>query len=267
MHALQAIFRCRPIVCAGAVLLLGCAATAPHAFSAAPSTTQSSSPAPRTVSFDAAAVPIDRLRGGEDHDVDLRNVINFDKRGDVYFGQAERYDEQGDVVATTPIVVAAAKGAWLALSLADPRLRDAEWQFVASGPAEGEIFGVLDDSLHHKGKVILLAHSSDSGVTWTISQVRKPFDSGDYDSFAMDKTGHGRLTVYLAPTTKHPNRAGFYHFHTADAGKSWARPEHEADALDPADDVPGDEDPEPLKSTPMQSARASAAAIATLGRR
>jgi hypothetical protein len=243
------------------VILLGCAtAAAParrHGMTT-PSTTQST--APRTLHFADAAVPLDRFRD-DDHDVDLRNVISFPRRSDVYFGQCERQDPDGDTVSTAPLVVAAGgsrgQGSWLALDFSDPRLPNAEWQFVATGPAKGEVWGVLDDTLTSRGAIVLLVHSTDSGATWTISPIAKPFESGEYDSFAMDSTGHGRLTIYLAPTNKHPRRAGFYHFRTTDGGKTWSTPEHESDALEPADEVPSDEAPEPLKSVPTQTASLS----------
>jgi hypothetical protein len=245
------LFRRPVFVCA--VLLLGCAAAAPHSRrNLTPATTQSS--APRTLRFADAAVSVDHFRD-DDHDIDLRNVIHFEKDRDVYFGQSERYDADGNAVATVPLIVAGKKGAWLALSVADPRLPNAEWQFVASGPREGEMWGVLDDTLTGRAKIILLAHSLDAGVTWTLSQVIKPFEAGEYDSFAMDKSGRGRLTVYIAPTKNYPRRAGFYHFRTTDAGQTWSPPDHEPDALDPADDVSPDEEPEPLQSTPTQTAR------------
>jgi hypothetical protein len=246
----QGRHKCRPYIALLAVIVLGCAAATHRRSSSA----TSPSTAPRQLSLQSA-VPLDRFRD-ENHDVDLRNVLAFEKTGDVYFGQADTYEgDHETATATQPLMVAASKGAWLAIDFRDPRLPNAEWQFVASGPAEGEVWGVLDDTLTHKGKVILLAHSTDAAVTWSVSAINKPFDSGEYDSFAMDSAGHGRLSIYLAPTSKRPGRAGFYHFRTTDGGKSWSSPEHETDNLDPADDVPSDEDPPPLRSTPMQSAR------------
>jgi len=231
------------------VIILGCAA-ATHRRTTGPS---SQSAAPRRFTL-ADAVPIERFRD-ETHEVDLRNVMSFAKAGDVYFGSADTYEgERDSASATSPLIVAASKGAWMAIDLHDPRLPNAEWQFVASGPADGEVWGVLDDSLTHTGRNILLVHSTDAAVTWNVSVINKPFDTGEYDSFAMDKSGRGRLTIYLTPAKKHPGRAGFYHFHTADGGKTWSSPDHESDSLNPADDVPTDEDPPPLKSTPMQSA-------------
>ena len=234
------------------VALLGCAVAARRA--AGPATTQAVvTTRARKLDF-SAAVPIDKFRD-DDHDVDLRNVISFDeKRGDVYFGQCDEIGDNDETLSTVPLVVAQQKGAWVALSLEDARLKNAEWQFVATGPSDNEIWGVLDDSLEHKGRTLLVAHSTDEGKTWSVTAVNKPFGTGDYDSFRMDKSGHGRLSVYLTAGKKHPERAGFYHFHTPDAGKTWQPADHEPDALQPADDVPTDEDPEPLKSTPTQTA-------------
>jgi hypothetical protein len=242
-----------------AVALLGCAvaarrATRPNATTPSPVTTR-----PRVVGFAQQAVPIEKFRD-EDHDVDLRNVLSDDDDahagagGDVYFGQCDQLGAGDETASTVPLVVMMQKGAWVALSLEDPRLKNAEWQFVASGPADGEIWGVLDDSLNYRGTALLVAHSADTGATWTVTAVNKPFGGGDYDSFRMDRTGHGRLSVYLAGTRRHPERAGFYHFRTTDAGKTWTAPEHEPDALEPADEVPADEDPEPLQTPPTQTA-------------
>ena len=260
-----------PLVLFG-MILIGCAGGAgPRAArrNLGPATTQSS--APRTIRFADGAQAIDHFQA-DDHDVDLRNVIHFDEKNsaaDVYFGQCERTNADGDVTETFPLIVATVngkKGGWRGLSLADPRLANAEWQFVAAGPGDNEMWGILDDTLTDKGKIVLLAHSTDGGAAWTISSIDKPFEAGGYDSFAMDVAGRGRLTVYVAPTKNHPRRGGFYHFRTTDGGKTWLPPEHEPDGLDPADQVPEDEDPEPLKSIPTQTARASAAAVGTLSR-
>ncbi len=217
----------------------------------APATTQASA-SPRKLSI-TDGKPIAHYREGE-REVDLRNRISYEGGNDLYFGQADTYDGD-EVKSTLPLVVASVKGSWLALSLEDPRLKDAEWQLVASGPADGEIWGVLDDSLNHKAKVLLLAHSTDYGKRWSVVSVEKPFGSGDFDSFCMDKSGRGRLSIYISQDAKHPHRAGFYHLRTTDAAKTWSAPEHEADGLDPAEDIPEDEEVAPLKDAPMQNAR------------
>ena len=233
-------------------IVLGCALAARP-----PATTQTVTQ-PRNLKMDDA-VPIARFRT-EATEVDLRNQIKYQGQDDaIYFGQADTVDKDGEVAATQPLVVARIKGGWMALSMKDARLPNAEWQLVATGPASDEIWGVMDDVLNHQGKVILLAHSRDAGKTWTVWPVNKPFDSGDYDSFCMDKTGRGRLTVYIPPDEKHPRRGGFYHFRTTDGGTTWSTPEREPDALDPSDEVPEDEDPPPLRDSPLQSVRADVA--------
>jgi hypothetical protein len=248
------IFR-RSLYALSALLLLGCALAARRS-TTAPASQPLTTP-PRVHRFADEALPIDNFRDA-DHDVDLTNLISFNPaHSDLYFGQCDLIGGDNQTLATVPLVVAMQKGAWVALCLADERLRNAEWQFVASGPEDGEIWGVLDDSLDNKGRVILLAHSTDTGQTWTLTSINKPFPDGQYDSFRMDKTGHGRLSIYVPGTDNDPARAGFYHFHTPDRGKTWSAAEHEPDALDPADDVPSDEEPPPLKSTPTRSAMAT----------
>ncbi len=200
----------------------------------------------------ADAIPLERFRG-EHENIDLRQRITFADRGDLSFGQSDVYDDNDDVVATLPLIVASRKSSQLALSFADSRLRNAEWQFVASGPAKEEVWGVLDDSLNHKGRVVLLVHSTDAGESWSIDSIEKPAASGEYDSFAMAANGRGRLTIYVPPAPKHRGRAGFYHFRTIDGGKTWAQPEHERDSLTPADDIPADDEPD--SAPPTQSAR------------
>src|SRR4051794_15900203 len=120
-----------PIVLFG-VILIGCAGGAgPRAARyLAPATTQSSEP--RTLRFADGSQPIDHFQD-DGHDVDLRNVIHVDEKAssaDVYFGQCERTNADGDVLDTFPLIVATLsgkKGGWRALSLADPRLGNAEW--------------------------------------------------------------------------------------------------------------------------------------------
>jgi hypothetical protein len=220
---------------------------------AAAPTTKPASP-PRTLRL-ADAVPLEQFRG-IDHEVDLRQHLPGAKQGEIYFGQADTIDGQGESSSTVPLIVAARGKQWVGLSLADDRLTNAEWQFVASGPAADEIWGVLDDTLTNRGQRILLVHSVDAGATWSVIAINKPFASGEYDSFAMSASGRGRVTIYVPGNAKHPARAGFYHFRTTDGGKTWSDPEHEADALTPAEEVSPDEDPPPLQEVPTQRAQA-----------
>lgn len=210
---------------------------------APPATTQST--AARTLRF-ADAVPLRRLRK-PDNDIDLRNQITLADKSTIYFGQVDTLNADGDTTATSPILVAKRTTQWLALDFSDQHVTNAEFLFVAAGPAKNEIWTILDNNLDNPAKVLLLAHSTDAGQTWTLTTIHKPHGSGSYDSFAMDKSGHGRLTIYLTPHQAARNRAGFYHLRTTDDGQTWSAPQYEADSLQPADEVPADEDPEPLQ--------------------
>ena len=237
-------------VCLVGCIALGCGSMGARRARSAPATQASASPRKLNI---ADGKPIAQYRNGE-RDVDLTNRISYEGDNILYFGQADTYNDDGDVKSTLPLVVASVKGRWLALNVEDSRVKDAEWQFVATGPADGEIWGVLDDSLNHKAAVLLLAHSTDYGKTWTVTSVQKPFGAGDFDSFCLDKSGRGRLSVYVSLDDKHPNCAGFYHLRTTDSAKTWSAAEHELDALDPAEDIPEDEEVAPLKETPTQNA-------------
>jgi hypothetical protein len=222
-------------------LTAGCAAAASH-----PTTSTRPATQPHVVHL-SSAVPLNKLRT-EQTDFDLHNRMQSGGQT-LYFGQLDTTESQDETTATAPVIVAKVKGEWRALSLADSRVPNAEFLFVASGPAKGEIWTVLDNQIDAPAAVVLLAHSTDAGQTWALSTVHKPRGVGSYDSFSMDKTGHGRLTVHVSG--KQSNRSsGFYHFRTSDDGQTWSSPDFEPDHLKRADEVPEDEDPEPLKDLP-----------------
>src|SRR5437763_936481 len=109
--------KCRPWIALLAVIVLGCAAATHRHGAAAPAATSQSS-GPRQVAL-SAALPIERFRD-DSHDIDLRNQLSFPKTGDVYFGQADTYEGDPDTAtATLPLIVAASKGAWVAIDLHD----------------------------------------------------------------------------------------------------------------------------------------------------
>ena len=222
-------------------LASGCAAGPKSAPAPAPAATP-----PRSVHL-SRAIPLQKLRT-DDTDFDLRNRMSINDQ-ELYFGQLETTDLHDNVTATAPVVVAKIQGEWRALSLADERLPDAEFLFVASGPAKNEIWAILDNQIADPADSLLLAHSTDAAQTWTLTTLHKPQGFGAYDSFAMDKTGHGRLTVYLTHRES-KGRSGFYHFRTSDDGNTWSAPDYEPDSLDPAADIPDDADPEPLQDLP-----------------
>jgi hypothetical protein len=231
-----------------ASLATGCTATALAATH--PATTRATTQ-PRVLRM-TDAFPVERFEGGG-VEVSLTQRIQFTGGRELLFGQAEAYDENDDVVATSPVIVQDRGGVRTGVSVADPRLANGEWQFVGTGPRRGEAWGVLDDTLTSRGRAVLLVHTTDSGATWTVTPIDKPFGAaGEYDSFAMSRDGHGRLTIYVAGTRQRPRRAGFYHFRTTDGGATWSpSPEHERDDLTPADDADVD-DPPPDATPPGQ---------------
>ncbi len=202
---------------------------------------------PRLVRLSDAS-PLERFRT-EDTDFNLSSRLSMGEDNTLYFGQLDTSDQNDKVTATSPVVVAKVNGRWEAISLADDRLPDAEFLFTAAGPAENEIWAVLDDQIADPADVVLLAHSIDAGRTWMLTTVRKPHGFGTYDSFAMDRSGRGRLTVYLT-ADEAKTRPGYYSFRTSDDGRTWTGPDYERDNLRTADDISDDDDPEPLQDLP-----------------
>jgi hypothetical protein len=221
-------------------VLVGCvapSATAPSA--SAPSTAQAGASEHRLLRV-ADAVPLSQLRTN-DTDIDLASRVNTSKRA-LLFGQLDTSDSDGDVVATEPVIAFKdATGNTQVLKVADERLNDGTWMFVASGPKHGEIWGVLDAGLDAMQENVILAHSTDDGETFTLIAIAKPDRRADYDSFCLDKSGHGRLSVFLAGDEKRHLKQGYYNYLTTDGGATWSSPQREPDALKRADDISDDE--------------------------
>src|ERR1044072_8423134 len=159
----------------------GCAAARPPA--TVPSTTTASDAPVRAVRL-SDAVPLQRLRT-TDTSIDLRSRLRISRKSDLYFGQLDTTDDNGDPTATAPIVVARVDGRWMAMGLADKRLPDAEFLFIGSGTAKNEIWTILDNQLAQPAAALLLAHSTDAGHSFTLTTFPKPHGKGAYDSFAM----------------------------------------------------------------------------------
>jgi hypothetical protein len=221
-------------------VLVGCVApstTAPSA--SAPSTGRVNESEHRLLRM-ADAVPLAQVRTN-DTDIDLSSRINTPKRS-LLFGQLDTSDSDGDVVATEPVIAYKdAAGNTQVLKVADERLKDGTWMFIASGPKHGEIWGVLDAGLDAMQVNILLAHSIDNGETFSLVPIPKPDRRADYDSFCLDKSGYGRLSVFLAGDEKRHLKQGYYNYLTTDGGATWSSPQREPDALKKADDISDDE--------------------------
>ena len=183
-----------------------------------------------------SAVTADKIEQG-DWEVEMQNQIEF-KSGIVLFGQVTSYDEDDKATATDPVVGFKTDGRLYALKIDDTRLKNAGWSYISAGPGKDEFWGVLDASLDDKQDEIVLVHSTDGGKTMHLSSLEKPMPVMVFDSFCMDRNGHGRVTVYGDQTKTRLKHAGYYNFHTTDDGQDWTGPQFEPDAMTPADDVP-----------------------------
>jgi hypothetical protein len=174
-----------------------------------------------------------------DWELDMQSQIPFKDRP-IYFGQLATYDNDQKATATVPVVGFKSNGRLMALKIDDSRLVNASWSYIAAGPTTPEFWGVLDASLDDHQPQIVIAHSMDSGDTLQIASLAKPLPAAVFDSFCMDRLGHGRLSLYVYRDQGKLREAGYYNYRTTDGGKTWSGPEHELDGMLPADDAPDD---------------------------
>jgi hypothetical protein len=223
----------------------------------APATAPTSATAPATMPESNVlrvtdAVPFTQLHTN-DNGLDLNSRVHTSSRP-LLFGQLDSYSDDGDVIATEPVIAYKnPDDTTRVLRITDRRLHDAAWMFVASGPKRGEIWGVLDASLEAKQANVLLVHSTDDGQTFSLIAVRKPDRHADYDSFCLDQSGRGRLTLFMAGDEKKHLEQGFYNYITTDGGATWSSPQCEPDALKKADDL-NDDDQDDSAPAPTQRA-------------
>jgi hypothetical protein len=221
------------------VIWLGCAAQAVRPESAAvPSTMPTIVPSGKvTLHLDDAVVASDLEKG--DWEVDMQSQIPFKDRP-LFFGELATSDNNDKVTASIPLIGFKKNDKMMSLKIEDQRLVNASWSYIAAGPTTQEFWGVLDASLDDHQFEIVMVHSTDSGSTLQISSLPKPLPVAVFDSFCMDREGHGRLSLYVYRDQAKLKRAGYYHYRTSDGGKTWTCPEHEADGMLPADDAPED---------------------------
>jgi hypothetical protein len=191
------------------------------------------------------AVDLDTLAG--DREPNLSHQLHLSRGGRIFFGTLDTYDNDDKLVACLPIFARKNGAHWVALPLTDSRLKNASWAYVAAGPQRGEVWGILDACLEDDQPDLLVAHSTDSGATFSISAVHKPDESADFDSFCIGPDQRGRITIYLSADNAGKGKGhkpGYYHFRTADGGATWSTPEYEPDAMSPAHDVPEEDQPD-----------------------
>jgi hypothetical protein len=230
-----------------AAVALGCASDTVRPAAAAQQSAQPSTQ-PAAVTFRLSdAVLADDLEQG-DWEVDMQSQIPFKDRP-IYFGQLATLGNDGKATATVPVMGFKKDNRLMAMKIDDPRLVNAEWSYIAAGPTAREFWGVLDASLDDHQPDIVIAHSTDAGTTLQIVSLPKPLPVAAFDSFCMDRQGHGRISLYVYRDQAKLRRAGYYHYRTTDGGKSWTGPEHEPDGMLPADDMPDDVNEPPQRPT------------------
>jgi hypothetical protein len=233
----QSQLRCVFIVLAA--IAMGCASESVRpALAAQPSTAPSTQPSGMVSLRLADAVVANDLEQG-DWEVDMQSQIPFKDRP-LFFGLLATYGADDKATATIPLVGFKTNDKLMALKIDDPRLVNADWSYIAAGPTSKEFWGVLDASLDDQQPTIVIAHSTDAGATLQIASLPKPLPVAAFDSFCMDRQGHGRLSLYVYRDQAKLRQAGYYHYRTTDGGKNWTGPEHELDGMLPADDAPDD---------------------------
>lgn len=222
-----------------AAIAAGCASdTAGPASAAGPSTLATTQPSGAVSLQLSDAVASNDLEQG-DWEVDMQSQIPFKDRP-IFFGQLATYGPDDQPTATIPLIGYKNGDKLMAMKIDDPRLVNAGWSYIAAGPDTPEFWGVLDASLDDHQPQIVIAHSTDSGSTMQIESLPKPMKVAVFDSFSMDRQGHGRLSLYVYRDQAKLEQAGYYHYRTVDGGKNWTGPEHEADGMLPAEDAPDD---------------------------
>ena len=198
-------------------------------------------PSQRTISL-SSAVRAEELEQG-DWELDMQSQIPFENQT-LLFGQLSTYDDDNNAQQTMPVIGYKQGTQIMAMRIDDPRLKNAAWSYISAGPTKNEFWGVLDASLDETQSYLVLVHSTDAGKTMHLSSLPKPHATCVFDSFCMDRTGHGRVSVYVDRTKTRPTHAGYYHYRTSDDGETWTATQFEPDAMTPASDAP-DETPEP----------------------
>jgi len=222
-----------------AAIVMVCASdTIRPASAAGPSTTASTQPSGSVSLRLADAVAADDLEK-DDWELDMQSQIPFKDRP-LFFGQLAIYGADDKATAMIPVVGFKTGDKLMAMKIDDPRLVNAGWSYIAAGPTTPEFWGVLDAALDDHQPEIVIAHSTDSGNTLQIASLPKPLPMAVFDSFCMDRQGHGRLSLYVYRDQAELRQAGYYHYRTIDGGKTWTGAEHEPDGMLPADDAPDD---------------------------
>lgn len=235
-------------------LLFGCAAhpTAPVAAEKDSPTPPSSEPLPltwTTVKFEDAKPLIRLEKAGESAQFTFKLKIGGGQQ--IFFGELQNGDEQ-----LVPII-GLKNGQQFKVVKVEKEWGYDQWRSVLSGPHAGEAWGLLDQadedqSGDNLAEEVTFVHSTDSGKTFQVATLHKPCKKAAFADLVMAKNGRGRITLSLTEDCG-KLKSGLYHYRTTDGGKTFQRPQFEADATTPGEEVPEDE--QPTQGTLSASAR------------
>ncbi len=140
-----------------------------------------------------------------------------------------------DATASSPLILKKIGSTWKVVKLAEADYQ--EWVYAAAISGRKEIWGILDGVGENHTTQVTLVRSIDDGTTWQFfAAVKKPTSDAQYAGFSMARNGEGRLSLHLEDDTDGVAH-GYYHYKTADAGKTWTGPTLEADDIIQADSL------------------------------
>jgi hypothetical protein len=149
----------------------------------------------------------------------------------VIFGVVQNDEKK----TSSPVILKKFGAAWKIIEVNEAR--DQEWAYVAACPPRNELFGILDAAGDAPSSQLTLLRSPDKGTTWQyFSAVKKITPAAEYAGFSISKTGEGRLTMHLEEDDDEISH-GYYHYKTADGGKTWTGPSFEPDDVVEADSL------------------------------
>jgi hypothetical protein len=149
----------------------------------------------------------------------------------VIFGVVQNDEKK----SSSPVLLKKFGNNWKFIEVSEAR--DQEWVYAAACPSRNEIFAVLDAAGDNEADQLLLLRSTDKGSSWQyFSAIKKNTPAAEYAGFSISKTGEGRLTMHL-DEDEDDIAHGYYHYRTADGGKTWTGPSFEPDDVVEADSL------------------------------
>jgi hypothetical protein len=149
----------------------------------------------------------------------------------VIFGVVQNDEKK----SSSPVLIKKFGAAWKIVEVSEAR--DQEWAYAAACPSRNEIFAVLDGAGDNETGQLTILRSTDKGSSWQyFSAVKKITPAAEYAGFSIAKPGEGRLSMHLEDDEDDIVH-GYYHYKTADGGKTWTGPSLEPDDVVEADSL------------------------------